>query len=98
MSVETRTVEVGPIYNQKNAEEVAEKYIAEHKGCKWTGKWFTTVPNKMSVIEVRCCCFCVCVVKLDSVQQASFCCTGLANLVKGQTCIIYVLKHNLHEK
>ena len=53
LDAKTNHVEVGPLSNQKHAEEVAAKYVAEHPHCHWTGQWKTTAPGKMSIIEVR---------------------------------------------
>lgn len=45
-------VEVGPIWNQQHAVQVAHKYIDENHQYAWTGQWKSTVPGKMSVINV----------------------------------------------
>lgn len=45
-------VEVGPIWNHEHAKQKAEEYIREHPELRWTGQWATTVPGKMSVIQV----------------------------------------------
>ena len=46
-------VEVGPIWNQAHASEVASRYIQDHPDLEWTGQWNTTQPGVMSVIQVR---------------------------------------------
>ena len=46
-------VEVGPIWNQSHAEEVADMYIFAHPHLQWTREWRTTVWNKMSTITVK---------------------------------------------
>ena len=46
-------VEVGPIWNQSHAEEVADMYIFANPHLQWTKEWRTTVWNKMSTITVR---------------------------------------------
>eukprot|EP01084_Bolivina_argentea_P067911 123612_1 len=48
----TIVVEIGPIYNQRDAEKQAKKYETEHAGDIWNGQWWTTVWNTMSVIMV----------------------------------------------
>ncbi len=47
-----RTVEVGPIWNDQDAETKCRK-AARAAGKKWTGQWWTTRPGKMSVCELR---------------------------------------------
>ena len=49
----SKDVEVGPIYNQKQAEEKADKFEREHPEWTWTGHWKTIIQGKMSVINVR---------------------------------------------
>jgi len=46
-------VEVGPIWNQQHAEQVAADYVRNHPECEWTGHWNTTRPGAMSVLQVR---------------------------------------------
>jgi len=46
-------VEVGPIWNQSHAEEVAAEYIQSHPDFEWTGQWETTRPGEMSTIQIR---------------------------------------------
>eukprot|EP00092_Neocalanus_flemingeri_P065894 GFUD01080197.1.p1 GENE.GFUD01080197.1~~GFUD01080197.1.p1 ORF type:complete len:238 (-),score=48.14 GFUD01080197.1:61-774(-) len=48
-----QNVEVGPIWDQRNAEVVAAKYIQNHPEFVWTGHWNTTIPGKMSTIQIR---------------------------------------------
>ena len=50
---DTHDVEVGPIWNQAHAYEVACTYIQDHPDLEWTGQWNTTQPGVMSVIQVR---------------------------------------------
>jgi len=47
-----KTIEVGPIWNQSDAERKCPK-AARKIGAKWTGQWWTTVPGVMSVCEVQ---------------------------------------------
>jgi len=47
-----RSVEAGPIWNQTHAEQVCPA-IAVSQGGEWTGQWWTTVPNEMSVCQIR---------------------------------------------
>ena len=46
-------VEVGPIWDQADAERKAAKYEKEHPNKQWNSHWRTTVFGKMSVIGVR---------------------------------------------
>lgn len=48
----TKTIKVGPIWNQSDANRKCPK-AARKIGAKWTGQWWTTVPGVMSVCEVR---------------------------------------------
>ena len=50
---EAQNVEVGPIWNQRHAEEKAAEYVRNHPGYQWTGHWNTTRPGLMSTIQVR---------------------------------------------
>ena len=50
---EVQNVEVGPIWNQRHAEEKAAEYIRNHPGYQWTGHWNTTRPGVMSTIQIR---------------------------------------------
>ena len=45
------TVEVGPIFNQGDAERKCSKAAADAHA-KWTGQWRTTQPGRMSVCEL----------------------------------------------
>jgi hypothetical protein len=47
-----QTVEVGPIWNQMDAERKCPQ-AASAAGGKWTGQWWTTQPGRMSVCEVK---------------------------------------------
>jgi hypothetical protein len=47
-----KTVEVGPIWNQMDAERKCPE-AARAKNASWTGQWWTTVPGRMSVCEIR---------------------------------------------
>ena len=49
----TQDVEVGPLQNQRHAEQVAADYVRNHPECEWTGHWNTTRPGVMSVIQIR---------------------------------------------
>merc|ERR1711874_568964 len=46
-----QNVEVGPIWNQRHAEEKAAEYVRNHPEFQWTGHWWTTEPGMMSVIQ-----------------------------------------------
>ncbi|WP_066797168.1 mannan-binding lectin [Sphingomonas soli] len=48
----TRNVEVGPIWNQADAENKCRNKARELRG-EWTGQWSTTQPGRMSVCEIR---------------------------------------------
>lgn len=47
-----RPVEVGPIWNQRDAEAKCPAKARELRG-EWTGGWWTTQPGRMSVCEIR---------------------------------------------
>ena len=47
-----RAVEAGPIWNQQHANQVCPA-IAASQGGEWTGHWWTTIPNEMSVCHIR---------------------------------------------
>lgn len=49
---EVRNVEVGPIWNQRDAEMKCRGKAMELRG-EWTGQWWTTVQGRMSVCEIR---------------------------------------------
>lgn len=49
---DSRTVEVGPIWNQADAERKCRAKAQELRG-EWTGQWWTTVQGRMSVCEIR---------------------------------------------
>ncbi|RYY25898.1 MAG: hypothetical protein EOP62_12325 [Sphingomonadales bacterium] len=48
----TRSIEVGPIWNQRDAETKCANKAREMRG-EWTGQWSTTVQGRMSVCEIR---------------------------------------------
>lgn len=48
----TRDIEVGPIWNQRDAEGKCRNKAVEMRG-EWTGQWRTTVQGRMSVCEIR---------------------------------------------
>ena len=48
----TRMVEVGPIWNQQDAEVKCTRTAREIRGT-WTGQWKTTRPGQMSVCEIK---------------------------------------------
>jgi hypothetical protein len=48
----TRELEVGPIWNQRDAEAKCRTKANEVRG-DWTGQWRTTVQGRMSVCEIR---------------------------------------------
>ena len=45
-----KTIEVGPIWNQMDAERKCHE-AARSTGAIWTGQWSTTTPSRMSVSE-----------------------------------------------
>lgn len=47
-----KTVEVGPIWNQQDAERKCPK-AARRAGGYWTGQWWTTKPGRMSVCQYK---------------------------------------------
>lgn len=49
---DVRTIEVGPIWNQRDAEMKCRTKALELRG-EWTGQWRTTVQGRMSVCEIR---------------------------------------------
>ncbi len=46
-----QAVEAGPIWNQGHADQVCPA-IAASQGGTWTGHWWTTIPNEMSVCQI----------------------------------------------
>ncbi|MEX3014138.1 mannan-binding lectin [Gymnodinialimonas hymeniacidonis] len=46
-----QAIEAGPIWNQQHANQVCPA-IAASQGGTWTGHWWTTVPNEMSVCQI----------------------------------------------
>jgi hypothetical protein len=46
------TIEVGPIWNDMDAKRKCPE-AARAAGASWTGQWWTTIPGRMSVCEVR---------------------------------------------
>ncbi|WP_166486181.1 mannan-binding lectin [Jannaschia sp. CCS1] len=44
--------DAGPIWDQNHANQVCPAVAASHGGT-WTGHWWTTVPNQMSVCQVQ---------------------------------------------
>jgi hypothetical protein len=46
-----KAIEAGPIWNQADANNKCPKTASKNNGT-WTGQWWTTVPNKMSVCEI----------------------------------------------
>lgn len=51
-TVEKKSIEVGPIFNNDHAQQLASEWCNKNPGWKYTGEWNTTVPNVMSVIVV----------------------------------------------
>ena len=49
----TKMVEMGPLWNDQDAATKAHAWEEQNPGWKWTNNWQTTVPNVMSVIEVK---------------------------------------------
>ncbi len=47
------SVEVGPIWDNGHARQVAEQYVASHPDVEWTRQWSTTVVRQTSVIQVQ---------------------------------------------
>lgn len=52
MDEEKQLVEVGLISSIDQAKELAGAWLAKNPGYEWRGQYRTTVPGKMSVIEV----------------------------------------------
>lgn len=52
MSTYKVNIPAGPIWSQKDAEEIAPKIAAAHQG-KWTGQWNTVIEGQMSVVQVE---------------------------------------------
>ena len=52
MSEEKRTVEVGCIWNDDHAKQVAQDWLSKNPGYVWKGEYRTTVPGVMSVLDV----------------------------------------------
>ena len=50
---EKQLVEVGLITSVDQAKELAGAWLAKNPGYEWRGQYRTTVPGKMSVIEVQ---------------------------------------------
>lgn len=48
----SKTVEVGPIWNQMDAQRKCPE-AARSAGATWTGQWWTTQPGRMSVCEIK---------------------------------------------
>jgi hypothetical protein len=48
----TTAVDAGPIWNQADANKKCPVAAANYGGA-WDGQWWTTVPGKMSVCEVK---------------------------------------------
>jgi len=48
----SRNIEVGPIWNQADAETKCRNKAREMRG-DWTGQWSTTIQGRMSVCEIR---------------------------------------------
>ncbi len=51
LQIEAKTVEVGPIFNQREANQKCNQ-IARSQNGLWNGQWWTTVPNKVSVCQI----------------------------------------------
>lgn len=47
-----RSVDVGPIWNQMDADRKCPK-AAQRAGGTWTGQWRTTRPGQMSECDIR---------------------------------------------
>lgn len=47
-----KSVDVGPIWNQMDAERKCSK-AARDMGGTWTGQWRTTIPGRMSECDIR---------------------------------------------
>lgn len=46
------TIEVGPIWDNNHAQQVANDWLAKNPGHTWKGDWRTTVEGQKSEIEV----------------------------------------------
>jgi len=53
MDEEKQLVEVGLITSVDQAKELASAWLAKNPGYEWRGQYRTTIPGKMSVIEVQ---------------------------------------------
>lgn len=51
-AIAQEAIEAGPIWNQGHADQVCPA-IAASQGATWTGHWWTTIPNELSVCEIR---------------------------------------------
>lgn len=49
---ESRPIDAGPIWNQRDAETKCRAKAGELRG-EWTGAWWTTAQGRMSVCEIR---------------------------------------------
>jgi hypothetical protein len=49
---EKQVVEVGLINSPEHAKELVKAWLAKNPGFEWRGTWKTTIPGKMSVVEV----------------------------------------------
>lgn len=52
MSEQKKTVDVGPIWNNDHAQEVANDWLNKNPGWEYRGEWRTTQPGVMSQIDV----------------------------------------------
>ena len=46
-------IEMGPIWDNNDANEKAKIWVSQNPGWRYTGEWRTTVPNVMSTITVE---------------------------------------------
>ena len=47
-----KAIEAGPIWNQADANTKCTA-LAKENNARWTGQWWTTVPNEMSVCALE---------------------------------------------
>jgi len=52
MVEEMLTIEVGPIWDNNHAQQVANDWLGKNPGHTWKGDWRTTVEGQKSEIEV----------------------------------------------
>ena len=51
--MQRKDVEMGPIWDNNDANVKAAGWVAQNPGWRYTGEWRTTIPNVMSTITVE---------------------------------------------